>query len=55
MRTTTISDNCLECGNQIWIENETWIDNSGGDVCGINGDNEPHHASGNETLTIEEN
>ncbi|CAB4129705.1 hypothetical protein UFOVP115_93 [uncultured Caudovirales phage] len=44
----SFSDNCLECGCQIWLEGGVWVDNSGGDVCGANGDNEPHQASGDE-------
>jgi hypothetical protein len=45
----TVSDTCLVCGDQIWLEEEVWIDNSGGDVCDLD---EPHNASGDEILTI---
>jgi hypothetical protein len=47
--TTTISDTCLDCSCQIWLEGETWVDNSGGDACL---DNDQHNASGDETLYI---
>jgi hypothetical protein len=38
---------CKNCGCQIHAvktadNNYYWIDNSGGDVCGIDGDNAPH-------------
>ncbi len=42
-------DKCKNCGAQIHAEHWpqgvlgiTWIDNSGGDVCGQAGGNEPH-------------
>lgn len=47
---TTVSDTCLDCGDQIWLEGETWLDNSGGDVCELD---ELHNPSGDEILTIE--
>lgn len=38
-----ISGRCINCGCQIFQDdNGIWIDNSGGDVCGIDGDNAPH-------------
>lgn len=33
---------CKHCGCQIHKEGEVWVDNSGGDVCGVHGDNAPH-------------
>ena len=44
----TFSDECLDCGCQVWLEGDVWVDNSGGDVCGFDGGNDPHHASGDE-------
>jgi len=45
----SIMETCKHCGNQIYIERysgeDFWIDNSGGDVCGVNGDNHPHDIS----------
>ncbi len=36
---------CSHCGAQLYADNQgTLIDNSGGDVCGYNGGNEPHEA-----------
>ena len=52
MPMTQFSDTCLDCHSQIWLESETWIDNSGGDVCGINGDNELHNPSGDEIMIM---
>jgi hypothetical protein len=37
-----ITDTCQTCGCQIWWDGLSWINNSGGDVCGVNGDNSPH-------------
>ena len=37
-----ITGYCKHCGCQIHLENKCWIDNSGGDVCGVDGDNSPH-------------
>ncbi len=38
-----ISGRCKRCGCQIFRDkNGVWIDNSGGDICGIEGGNEPH-------------
>lgn len=34
---------CVACGCQIHQEKGFWVDNSGGDVCGVNGDNAPHY------------
>jgi hypothetical protein len=52
----TILDTCLECGNQVWLEDQIWIDDSGNDVCGAASskynDNETHTPSGDETMTI---
>lgn len=33
---------CGACGSQIHGEDNAWVDNSGGDVCGVAGGNEPH-------------
>jgi hypothetical protein len=34
---------CVRCGSQVWRDGAgTLIDNSGGDVCGVLGGNEPH-------------
>lgn len=33
---------CLHCGCQIHREGDAWIDNSGGDICGADGENSPH-------------
>lgn len=45
-------DTCIRCGAQIHAEGTwpydsdvTWVDNSGGDVCGALGGNEPHVGS----------
>ena len=40
-----VSDTCTKCGNQIHDEDGVWVDNSGGDVCGAEGDNDPHTPS----------
>lgn len=37
-----MSDTCKLCGCQIFTEGEVWIDNTGGDVCGVDGTNNPH-------------
>lgn len=37
-----MTDTCYFCGSQIYSEHRTWIDNSGGDVCGTHADNHPH-------------
>ncbi len=37
-----VTGNCIHCGCQIHLEAEVWVDNTGGDVCGWNGGNEPH-------------
>jgi hypothetical protein len=37
-----MTGNCKHCGCQIHKDGSVWVDNSGGDVCGINGDNAPH-------------
>jgi hypothetical protein len=41
---------CQKCGAQIHNEpspdgTDCWVDNSGGDVCGVDGDNAPHEPS----------
>jgi len=36
------SSTCANCGCQIHTEGNVWVDNSGGDVCGMFGDNDPH-------------
>ena len=33
---------CIYCGCQLHKEDGVWVDNSGGDVCGYDGGNEPH-------------
>jgi hypothetical protein len=34
---------CKECGNDIQADDQgTWLDETGSDVCGWNGGNEPH-------------
>ena len=33
---------CKYCGCQIHKDGDSWVDNSGGDVCGIDGDNKLH-------------
>ena len=33
---------CIHCGCQIHWDGIVWVDNSGGDVCGWDGGNEPH-------------
>lgn len=33
---------CKHCGAQIYRDGPVWVDNSGGDVCGWDGGNEPH-------------
>lgn len=35
-------ETCQHCQEQINKDTEVWVDNSGGDVCGWNGGNEPH-------------
>lgn len=37
-------DNCRVCGYQIHFLEGVWQDNSGGDVCGVDGTNSPHLA-----------
>lgn len=39
----TYTDFCTDCGSQIHTDEDLqWRDNSGGDVCGVDGDNSPH-------------
>jgi len=45
-----ISDVCTNCGNQVFLEDhtaptQTWIDNSGGDVCEGDSPHTPHNRS----------
>jgi hypothetical protein len=35
-------DECKNCGCQITHENGSWVDHSGGDVCGVDGTNSSH-------------
>jgi hypothetical protein len=35
-------ETCTKCGNQIHRDGTAWVDNSGGDVCGVDGENSPH-------------
>jgi hypothetical protein len=35
-------ETCTHCGAQVHMEDTVWVDNSGGDVCGWAGGNEPH-------------
>lgn len=38
-----VETRCSACGQLICAdETGTWVDNTGGDVCGVNGGNEPH-------------
>jgi len=36
------SSTCANCGCQIHFDGIVWVDNSGGDVCGMFGENDPH-------------
>jgi Rieske Fe-S protein len=42
MKVAGVSGTCTHCGCQIFWDGYEWIDNSGGDVCGWDGGNEPH-------------
>lgn len=33
---------CIKCGSQLHDDNGVWVDNTGGDVCGANGENDAH-------------
>jgi hypothetical protein len=40
-------ENCKHCGNQIHDEpagdgSTVWVDNSGGDICAVDGEDSPH-------------
>lgn len=37
-----VTGECVHCGAQLHREKGVWVDNSGGDVCGHGGGNEPH-------------
>ena len=48
MPMTQVSDTCLDCNRQIWLDGETWIDNFGGENCS----DEPHNPSGDEIMIM---